>query len=365
MSPSGAFAENAVEEPGSGVRTVFYPQIGYTPELGWLFGAAGLIIYDPIGAPPEPPALAPDATRVPGVEPAERPSNTLILSGFYTTTTAYQLSASSTQYLFRDRLLLDTAAAFSEVPTEFFGIGSDAAPKEDYLGRGASGDIAMLFRILPRVRVGPRLRATRYWVSERDDGGLLAAESIAGAEGATVLIPAVELRYDTRPAPFDPHEGSAFVLHAARAHPASSESFGRLGVEYLQITPFFGHHRIATQYVLEHVFDTAPFQELPRLGGSSLLRGLTAGRYRDRTLVAAQAEYRSPYLRRFGLEVFGGVGQVASDLDELDGRDLVAAGGAGLRFQVDPESGFVLRLNLAYSEPEGSPRFYVGAGDAF
>jgi len=81
--------------------------------------------------------------------------------------------------------------------------------------------------------------------------------------------------------------------------------------------------------------------------------------------VAAQAEYRSPYLRRFGLEVFGGVGQVASDLDELDGRDLVAAGGAGLRFQVDPESGFVLRLNLAYSEPEGSPRFYVGAGDAF
>ncbi len=356
-------AENDEDDPS--FRTVFYPQIGYTPELGWLFGAAALIIYDPVGPPPESPVPPAGPGDAGGVEARARPDNTLLLAAFYTTTTAYRFAVENNQYLFRDRLLLESDLVFAEVPTDFFGIGSDAEDAEQYLERRLSGELGALFQFLPRFRVGPRFRATRHWVEDPDEGGLLDTGKISGSDGATVLLPMVEFRYDSRPTTFDPRSGAAFSLRLGHTLPDSAERYGSVAAEYVQITPFFGDHRIATQYVFEHVLDTAPFQELPRLGGPSLLRGLTEGRYRDRTLVAAQAEYRSPFLWRFSLEVFGGVGQVASEIDGLDGQDLVAAGGAGLRFQLDPESGFLLRFNAAYSEPEGAPQFYVGAGDAF
>jgi len=363
---SPAPAEERGEPEEAPLRTVFVPQLGYTPELGWLFGAAVLALYDPIGPGPVSSTVPPGPDTAATVELSSRPVNTLMLSGFYTTSAAYTLTVTNTQYVLRDRLLLDSRFAFAEIPSDFFGIGSDAAAKETYVDREVSGELGTLFEMYPRLRVGPRFRATRYWVSDPDEGGILDSEDEPGSDGAVVLLPTLELRYDSRrPAAFDPRSGSAFTLQLARSLPASSESFGRLSAEYLQITPFFGEHRVATQYLLEHVFDTVPFQELPRLGGASLLRGISEGRYRDRSLVAAQAEYRSPYLRRFGLEVFGGVGQVAPQLDELDGDELVAAGGAGLRFLLDPDSGFVVRFNAAYSEAEGSPQFYVGAGDAF
>ena len=53
-----------------------------------------------------------------------------------------------------------------------------------------------------------------------------------------------------------------------------------------------------------------PFYLLPQMGNDEIMRGYYSGRFRDRNLLAAQAELRYRYNNRFGAVVFGGTGQV-------------------------------------------------------
>jgi hypothetical protein len=102
------------------------------------------------------------------------------------------------------------------------------------------------------------------------------------------------------------------------------------------------------------------------LGGGDLLRGLYRGRYRDRHLAAAQAEYRMPLFWRFGLAGFVEAGTVAGDLGglaPLEEGALKLGGGLGLRFTVNAEKRLACRLDVGRSE--GGTQFYFTFDEAF
>ena len=80
------------------------------------------------------------------------------------------------------------------------------------------------------------------------------------------------------------------------------------------------------------VHGAAPFYDLCMLGKSQDLRGYTIGQYRDRAMLAAQAEWRSELWWRFGATAFFGEGVVAQDFGSLTWDNLLPGGGAGLRF---------------------------------
>ena len=63
---------------------------------------------------------------------------------------------------------------------------------------------------------------------------------------------------------------------------------------------------LALQGLAAYMPGEVPFANMPVLGGQNLLRGLFGGRYRDQTLVAAQAELRLPVWRWIGLAAFAG-----------------------------------------------------------
>jgi hypothetical protein len=58
------------------------------------------------------------------------------------------------------------------------------------------------------------------------------------------------------------------------------------------------------------------FNLLPRVGGSYLMRGTLHSRYRDRHMMAGQAEYRLHVWRRVGIDALVGAGQVAPRLEQ-------------------------------------------------
>lgn len=95
--------------------------------------------------------------------------------------------------------------------------------------------------------------------------------------------------------------------------------------------------------------DKISFAELPRLGGSEFLRGYTIGRFRDRSLALATAEYTwdlGNYLAAYG---FVDVGRVLPSLRdiELDDDDVRVGFGGGV--QIHTNSSFLMRGQLAAS----------------
>jgi outer membrane translocation and assembly module TamA len=98
-----------------------------------------------------------------------------------------------------------------------------------------------------------------------------------------------------------------------------------------------------------------PFFYLPRLGGTSSLRGYRHFRFYDRHSILLQAEYRWRPRRFVETAVFYDVGSVAPRVSRLGDR-MLADYGAGVRFGT--ESRMFFRLEAAFGTPEG-PKVYA------
>jgi len=106
-----------------------------------------------------------------------------------------------------------------------------------------------------------------------------------------------------------------------------------------------------------------PFQRLSKLGGSLLMRGYYEGRYRDHDLIVAQAEYRLPLWRRFGLTGFAGIGDVADKISRFRSREMKTSAGLGLRYMLIPEEKMNLRFDFGFGKDTSG--FYVTITEAF
>lgn len=107
-----------------------------------------------------------------------------------------------------------------------------------------------------------------------------------------------------------------------------------------------------------------PFQAMPTLAGDGRMRGFFAGRFRDRDVALAQLEYRVEIWGRLGLAVFGGLGNVAARLSDLDLRHPKASGGGGVRVLLDRAQGINVRLDVGTTNT-GDTNVYLALGEAF
>ncbi len=93
--------------------------------------------------------------------------------------------------------------------------------------------------------------------------------------------------------------------------------------------------------------DEVPFTELPRLGGSSLLRGFATDRFRDRLALVTQVSYTWAASSWFAPSLFVDAGRVYSGLDavSLDGIRT----GFGFAMDVYRPAGLLVRFQIAAS----------------
>lgn len=109
-----------------------------------------------------------------------------------------------------------------------------------------------------------------------------------------------------------------------------------------------------------------PFNQLALLGGESIMRGYYLGRFRDRNLISAQAEYRMlpfSFAKRWGATLFASTGFVYNTFSSVESNHLLIAGGAGLRFLLFRKKDVWVRLDVAFTK-EGQG-FYIFIGEAF
>jgi outer membrane protein assembly factor BamA len=342
----GAEPDSGTEE-SSGV--VLYPIVGYTPETG--FNGGGNIMYYR-NLPPLPSGQKVD---------------TIIGTLIFTEKSQFSANCLINKYFQGDRYLLVSEIYNSLYPNLFYGIGPDtrAAVAENYTLREFTWKGSFRAKVAANLYMGPSFQYSRFDTEDFKANGLLKPGDIPGSWGATAAGVGCNLYWEGRDQYFYPRHGSLTEIKALAfgKELGGSENFTMVNIDLRQYLPVAQNQVLAFQEYLAAGSGQVPFEMMPQLGGSNLMRGYFAGRYRDKTYLAAQVEYRFPIGGRFSGAVFGSAGQVAPSLANLDLQNLKFAGGAGIRFAVNTSQKINLRLDFGYG-PEGI-QYYICATEAF
>ena len=270
-------------------------------------------------------------------------------------------------YLDGGRFLVDGMAKYSYYPDRFYGIGN-RTPETD---REVFTSSNWRFQLNVQRRWGDFLFAglhlEMYDMSMRqtESGGELASGTLTGSRGGTISGLGVFLKWDSRDNTFSTARGAYASLFLNRFfHVLGGDfRFGQLAVDARRFWPLGRAQVLAVQGVFKTAWGDCPFQVLPTFGGLNLLRGFFDGRYRDRSMLAAQAEYRRPLWGRFGICGFAGVAQVQARASRLALGGFHAAAGFGLRYKFNRRENLNVRLDAGFAGPK--PGFYLTFAEAF
>jgi len=352
LAPTLLAGAAQADEAQSQVETRYgvtpFAMIAYQDETGFLLGAAAILYQR------DPPSLG-------------RRESQLLVAGAASVEGHLTLLVQPDLYLASDAVHLGVSAGLARFPDLFFGVGeAEQDPGEDYTPIYADVEVSPKLRLMrgQRLYLGPSLRVAHASIEKVEEGGLLDQGAVAGSGGGWVVQAGGRAFWDLRDDLLYPRRGGYMEASFAASDPALGADFGftRTRLDLRAYAPLPGPCCVVSlQAVAELRSGTPPFYELGKLGGAKLLRGHYEGRYRDRQLVAAQAEVRFPIAWRFGGVAFAGVGSVAPSPGDFDDAEPRAAAGLGLRFRPtrDPVH---IRLDAAYGD---ELRFYLDVGEAF
>ncbi|MGD2152281.1 MAG: BamA/TamA family outer membrane protein [Gemmatimonadales bacterium] len=350
--PRMTLAQQTEEEASAPKRSglIPIPVLYYTPETKLAFGVAAQYYFRPAAA---------DSTA--------RPS-TVTPVFVYTTNSQISAELYSDLWWGGDDYHFVGYAGYSKFPDKFYGIGNDTSQddEEDYTPRYTRLQASIERRLFSAMHLGVGYRFERSRLAEVEEGGMLDERDIAGSEGGVVSGAIVLATWDTRDNIFSASSGQYHQLTVELNGEAigSDYDFGRYVLDlrgYIRTLP---GHVLALQGYFGFETGDPPFQQLFLFGGQDLMRGYYLGRFRDRNMVAVQAEYRIvPIWWRLGAVVFGGIGDVAYEPSDFTFGDLKYSIGGGLRFLLVRAEGITLRLDFGFGE--GDSGFYITLGEAF
>jgi hypothetical protein len=206
-----------------------------------------------------------------------------------------------------------------------------------------------------RVNFGPGDNGEE--ITERYD-----TSRLPGFDGYSYGYGELELRWDGRhsKAPLEPASvysaGSLAAVFAGRVHRLDAgPDFNRYGVD---LQHFFhltrGPRVLALRFRGEGVtgrLEDVPFTELPRLGGSTYLRGYSLDRFRDRVAAFGSAVYSWDLSQWFSANVFVDAGRVFPSVEEMSLHDMRV--GYGVAIEAHSVNSFVLEGSIASSVDGG------------
>lgn len=331
-------------------KLLLYPTVAFSPETSWEVGFSSVLLYY--------------ARR----DTTNRLSE---ISGFTFYTLRQQYGAWFDHFLYshQDRWFFLGRLRFQRFPLKYFGIGPES--------QEANKQTINANYVLIRERVLRKVRGN-FFVGLETDFQLASRVSIdtgngvlpppTGARGSRTVGLGLGLVYDSRRNPLNVRRGLFAELSHLRYGPGigSQYSFHSVSADVRYFKTMAKNQVLAGQVYGQFLAGEVPFNQLALLGGESLMRGYYFGRFRDKNMLVAQAEYRFlpfPFSKRLGGAVFASLGTVAPRPGAFSLQQVLPAGGLGLRFLVFPKKDIFARLDLAFTR-EGV-NFYIFTGEAF
>jgi Omp85 superfamily domain len=303
------------------------------------------------------------------------PPAVLGVGGFYTDSRSYTVGAAMKAYMAEDHWRLLAGAATGQIHYDLFlsGIGPGSSPPSIPISQDVSGlQAEVLRRVSSTLFVGARYNYanTTLRINPADADSPAAPPQQDFSVTTASLGP--RLQSDSRDSTFYPLQGALFDLRADFYEPAFGGN--RTFQSYkASLEAFFSQGDrgvLAGRLSACNVRGDAPVYALCLFGLQGDLRGYSVGRYLDRTMFAAQAEYRLRlpedlgFFGKFGFVAFAGVGEVAPTFGDMNSENLLPSGGIGIRFLLARENHINFRIDYAWGK-SGSKGLYVGVGEAF
>jgi outer membrane protein assembly factor BamA len=349
--PLLVFGEESAQDTLKQKRSnlAWLPILYYTPETKIAGGA--LINY---------------CYRESGSKITNRPS-TIMPSFIYTQKKQISSELRVDLYLKNESYNLKGYIGYIKYPDKFYGIGNknSADMEEDYTSRMIKLRVDFYKKLYSGFYAGIQYQFENSKILKIEGNSLLAQRNICGSEGGTASGCALLMNWDTRNNIFYPSVGSLCQLSAGLFSGVlgSDYDFNRYSLDLRKYFPLFSSHVLVVQSLINITTGSPPFQMLPLLGGTNIMRGYYQGRYRDKKMIVFQTEYRLPLWWRFGLAGFAGFGDVADRVSNFEISAFKYSVGCGLRYQFNPEEKHNLRFDFGFGE--GTSGFYITMGEAF
>jgi hypothetical protein len=350
------YLERILGESGDPAAPKFinYPTVAFAPETSWEFGVSSLYVYS--------------ANR----DLSNRLSELKAFT-FYTLENQYGIWLDHAVYSDQNEWFFYGRARYQSFPLYYYGIGRDSPAEVQSVidGEYTLFRERLLRETWPSLYCGLELdfqalnRVEYLNVKEALPG---AAMPSVGTMGSTNLGLGLGVLYDNIHNAMNPREGLysewAFLNYSTSA--GSDFDFTTYIVDNRIYHPLQENTVLAVQLYGQFTSGNPPFNMLSLLGGESLMRGYYLGRYRDKSLLAGQIEYRIlpfSFSKRFGASAFIAAGQVYGDDRAFEWKQFLPTGGAGLRYLLFPDKDIYTRLDLAFTR-EGNG-VYIFIGEAF
>lgn len=258
---------------------------------------------------------------------------------------------------------LNARIELSNFPFRYYGIGNVPVLDEGefYTTRFFYFHLNYERKIARGIYLGPRYEFRADQIRDRVPGGVLETTQPLGFDGQRLSGLGLVLNHDTRDNIFQPTRGwnNSFSWMEFSSIIGSNFDFGQYVLDFRKYLNIHGQQVVALQSWWSFTSGNAPFQHLSLIGGSERMRGYFEGRYRDRSAMVHQAEYRVPIYRNFGMVFFGHGGQVAQESKEFNWGRFRYGGGFGFRYKLNQE-GLNIRLDIAFGDQRA---FYFGLNE--
>ena len=195
--------------------------------------------------------------------------------------------------------------------------------------------------------------------------GEFARKNIPGENGGHISGFGLNASFDNRDNIFYPAKGNYMKLSWMLYDKAfgSNYSFRNYTLDFRKYISVYKGNILALQLYAEHGNGNIPFHMLSLMGGPQLMRGFFQGRFRDKNLVAFQAEARIPIWGIFTMTAFGSIGEVSPTVNQFALDKLKLTGGAGIRMRLLKTQKVNMRIDAGFGKD--SYGIYVDFSEAF
>jgi outer membrane protein assembly factor BamA len=326
-----------------------YPYAFYTPETQAAVGGGGIFLF-----------YTKNNEKL-------RPSK-VGFGAHYTTNKQYKFSLNSSIYFNENKLVVEIPLSFGYTLDKFWGIGNQT------IENGTEGYFREDFEVQLEVQVPPLLffadrtgfilEYQNTEIVDVKDNAFLMNEEVIGFNAGELFGAGFKFVWDRRDSIFYPSSGH-YQYIKFMVYPEPSEYvFTSFEVDVRYYKQLFNKQVLATNLYIHSVSSDAPFYRLPALGGQSRMRGYFEGRYRDRTYVTLQTEYRQYFWKRLGFVAFAGIGEVGNDITDMKLKAFKYSFGGGLRYLFNKKENVNLRMDIGIGK-DGNTGVYFGIEEAF
>ncbi len=266
------------------------------------------------------------------------------------------------------------ALQYESFPSYFYGIGYNTLDSNKLLLSLHQYyiDLEAEKKIFPAFRLGLTLTTASYnYNFSSNNSFFLKYPNYYAVKGGNYFFTGFSITYDTRDYLHYTSQGTYLQVKSDFNIKGLStlnniSRFNFTGIEYFSFSKKFilGFNAIYNTTFGQQV----PFFLLNQLGGANIERGYYTGRFRDKSLLAGQVEFKYRLIPRLAFAAFGGTGTTWG-YEPFSTSEFKPSFGGGIRYFFSVQNKITIRLDYGVGEKlpneARSHGFYFSLGEAF